>query len=295
MNVDCTWKTLAAVVLVMGAAACSGTDGQAPGAPSATPAEGFDTSKVNTQGCAAAAKLVYVISQERDLYSFSPDTSTFTKIGRLSCATTRPPVSMAIDRQGTAWVNYADGGLYKISTADASCEATTFAPNQQGFLKFGMAFTTNDQTSETLFVSGLVDTSGKGFGKVDLASLSVSMIGEYSNSLAGRAAELTGTGDGRLYGFFMTSPVATLAEIDPSSGATANEKPLSGVSTGNAFAFSFWGGDFWFYTSDGLSPSKVTRLATSRDGSLSVSMPDVGGFRIVGAGTSTCAPLAPPS
>ena len=113
-------------------------------------------------------------------------------------------------------------------------------------------------------------------------------------NLAGKGAELTGTGDGRLYGFFTTQPNATLAEIDRAKGSTSNDKSLDGVNTGNAWAFSFWGGDFWFYTSDGVNPSRVTLLQTSASGAISVAKSDVGGFRIVGAGVSTCAPTAPP-
>jgi hypothetical protein len=252
-----------------------------------------------TDSCTAAAKLVYVISQEGNLYSFAPDKLTFTKVGPLACpGTTGVPSSMAIDRTGTAWVNYATGGLYKVSTSDASCTDSGFVPNQQGFLKFGMAFATTSAstTDESLYISGLLGTNGKGFGKVDLTSLKVTMLGEYSDQLAGKAAELTGTGDGRLYGFFTTSP-ATLAQIDQAKGATSSDKSLGGVATGNAFAFSFWGGDFWFYTSDGPfvggPPSKVTQLKTAT-GELTVVKDDVGGFRIVGAGVSTCAPITFP-
>jgi hypothetical protein len=259
---------------------------------------GFETKDVPTapDGCAASAKLVYVMSQEKDLYSFTPNTTTFTKVGRVSCPAVGIPTSMAIDRSGTAWVNYADGSLYKVSTSDASCAETGFVKGQQGFLKFGMAFATNSATStdETLYISGLLGTEGKGFGKIDLGTLKVTMLGEYSNNLAGEVAELTGTGDGHLFGFFTTSPAATLAEIAHSSGATSSDKPLLGVNTGNAFAFSFWGGDFWFYTSDGTSASKVTQLKASGNGELVVAKTDVGGFRIVGAGVSTCAPVTAP-
>ena len=201
---------------------------------------------------------------------------------------------MAVDRSGTAWVNYASGHLYKVSTTDASCVDSGFAPNQAGFLKFGMAFATQGTgaTEESLYVSGLVGTAGRGLGRIDLSTLKLTMLGQYSDALAGQAAELTGTGDGRLFGFFTTSP-ATLARIDQAAGATSSDQPLGGVSTGNAFAFSFWGGDFWFYTSDGPTPSKVTRLETATN-QLSVVKSDVGGFRIVGAGVSTCAPVTFP-
>jgi hypothetical protein len=210
---------------------------------------------------------------------------------------------MAIDRSGTAYVNYSDGSLFKVSTRDASCQSTPFVKGQsKDFLRFGMAFATNgaNTTDETLYIAGIEDTTpgspssgGKGLGTIDVTTFKLTMLGDFSGTLRGQGAELTGTGDGRLFGFFTTNP-ATLAEIDKAAGATSADKSLTGVQTGSAWAFSFWGGDFWFYTSSGISPSKVTRLAASGNGELNVVKPDVGSFRIVGAGVSTCAPTEPP-
>jgi hypothetical protein len=258
---------------------------------------GPDGGNANQAGCSDAAKLVYVVSEENTLHSFQPNKSTFTTIGTLNCPSSSTPNSMAVDRSGTAWVNYADGGLFKVSTADASCQATTFQPGQHGFVKFGMAFATNGAgtTDETLFVCGITGlNAGQGLAKIDLQSMTLTPIGDFSGSLRGKGAELTGTGDGRLYGFFTTQPNATLAQIAEDTAASSGDKDLAGVNTGLAWAFSFWGGDFWFYTSDGFNPSKVTRLKAATDGSIGTAMGDVGGFRIVGAGVSTCAPVTPP-
>lgn len=258
---------------------------------------GSNTPAVGADGCSDAARMVYVLSAEYELYRFEPDRLAFTKLGQLSCPSMgATPNSMAIDRSGTAWVNYSDGSLFKVSTKDASCEATKFQAGQSGIVKFGMAFASNAAGSqeETLFVSGIQDSlmgdGGKGLAKVDLGTMTLTPISDYSGELAHMGAELTGTGDGRLYGFFTTFPNATLATIEKSSATTSNIHDLDGVYTGNAWAFSFWGGDFWFYTSTGTEPSKVTRLHTQTN-QLEVVLEDAGGFRIVGAGVSTCAPL----
>jgi hypothetical protein len=252
----------------------------------------------NQTGCSEAAKLVYVVSDNNDLYSFAPDKVAFTKIGTLDCPSGgATPNSMAIDRSGTAWVNFSDGALFEVSTADASCLATTYQKGQGGFERFGMAFATNSASTadETLYVVGIDGPGqGKGLAKIDLSTMKLTLLGDFSGKLTGTGAELTGTGDGRLFGFFTTSPNATLAQINMGSGATTGDKDLAGVSTGNAWAFSFWGGDFWFYTSSGLTPSRVTRLNTSGDNSISTAKQNVGNFRIVGAGVSTCAPTTPP-
>jgi hypothetical protein len=251
-----------------------------------------------SDGCSEEAKLVYVVSEENDLYSFRPDTVTFTKIGPLECpaAGLATPNSMAIDRSGTAWVNYTDGSLFKVSTKDASCQSTSFKPGQSGFTKFGMAFATNGANThdETLYVCGIeANNRGKGLARIDLSTMKLTPIGDFSDALRGMGAELTGTGDGRLFGFFTTSPNATLAQIQGTSAATSNDVDLAGVSTGLAWAFSFWGGDFWFYTAGAGGASRVTRLQPSSGNKISVVKADVGGFRIVGAGVSTCAPTGP--
>jgi len=296
-----------ALALLVG---CGASDASPFGEP-ATPPLGENpssgglptTATPPTDDCTEAAKLVYVVSQENDLYRFAPDTLTFTKIGRLSCAAgndkngrAHKPVSMAVDRAAVAWVNYTDGKIWKVSTKDASCTDSGYAPNQSGFLRFGMAFATNGANTkeESLFIAGLQDGTapvGKGLGKIDVTSLELTMIGDFDAPLAAQAAELTGSGEGKLYGFFRTSPAATLAVIDGTSAATAEAKPLAGVDGGNAFAFTFWGGAFYTYTTPGLPPSKVTRVKTT--GETEVVMNDVGGFRIVGAGVSTCAPTQP--
>ncbi len=276
----------------------STTGGAGTGADAGTPGDLGGTGVVGNDGCLDESRLVYVVSSENDLYSFEPAKLRFTRIGTLQCQSGGAlPNSMAVDRTGTAWVNYDDGRIFKVSTRDASCVATDFAVNQHDFGKrFGMGFSADAKgsTAETLFVSNL---AGLGLAKVDTTTLELVPVGQYSGDLAPTGGELTGTGDARLFGFFQTSP-ATLAEITKTTAATPEAKPLPSVETGTAWAFSFWGGDFWFYTADTSldagDTSRVTRLKAATDNSLSVVLENIG-FRIVGAGVSTCAPVTPPS
>src|SRR5258708_4722882 len=53
-----------------------------------TPDAGSPGETPSADGCTAAARLVYVVSQETDLYSFTPNTGVFAKIGHLDCPTT---------------------------------------------------------------------------------------------------------------------------------------------------------------------------------------------------------------
>lgn len=258
--------------------------------------------------CSEAAKLIYVLSDENDLYSFQPQMKLFKKIGPLGCNTAMQPNSMAVDRDATAYVNYVEsdplfgtdsaGAVFKVSTADASCQPTSIQlPNS--WYRLGMGFSTDKvgDTAETLFVTGTSSSPGggdsPGVGKIDFAKGSVVPIGQFSGSLSGQSAELTGTGDARLFGFFTTTPVQ-VAEINKDTGATTNAVSLAQVETPIAWAFSFWGGDFYLYTaSDPLSTSNVTKYSPKNGTTDPAYMTDIG-FRIVGAGVSTCAPVEEP-
>lgn len=265
----------------------------------------------NALPCAEGAGLVYVVSTAGDLYSFHPETREFHRIGELKCPAEggAKPNSMAVDRSGMAWVNYGDGTLFRASTRDGSCEATAFEAGQHSFSRLGMAFasTGRDLMEETLFVwggarSGRKPSSSKkkggkgathgprpglGLASIDRDKLELVPIGDDRGALSERQAELTGTGEGKLYGFFSSRP-ATLAEIEPQTGFTKNAKKLKKVRTGRAWAFSFWGGDFWFFWAPRGKTSNVSRLS-GETGEVEEVLSDVG-FIIVGAGVSTCAP-----
>jgi len=262
-------------------------------------------------GCSEAAELIYVLSLENDLYSFRPDVKQFTKIGPLECQTAMQPNSMAIDRNAVAWVNYVQndglgsdtaGSLFQVSTADASCQPTTIAlpPN---WYRLGMGFATDEAggTAETLFVAGTGPGIGAGtspgLGRIDFSTSSLVPIGQFTGGLSGQSGELTGTGDARLFGFFTTTPVQ-VSEIDKATAATNAPQSLPAVETPAAWAFSFWGGDFYLYTAPDptLDPTRTTNVTRydPEGGTTDTAYMTNIGFIIVGAGVSTCAPLEPP-
>jgi hypothetical protein len=299
-------RELAFTLVVFSLASCqhkSTTGGIDNGASSgASGSGGFsnpDAGAPMLQECAEDTKDVFVVTDDAQLFQFHPPTLTFKPIGRIACTTGATPTSMAVDRQGIAWVRHTDGSMWKVSTKTLACElASLQTPQDQSFSKFGMGFSSEaaGSSAETLFLS---DHDGAGLGKLDTSGV-VSLVGPYTGTLAGKTCELTGTGDGTLWGFFVTSP-AQIAQISKSDGSIICQKELTGVYAGNAWAFSFYGGDFYVYTAslgNGGGPpmaspgSDVTRYRPS-DGSITIVKPKVG-FTIVGAGVSTCAPTTLP-
>jgi hypothetical protein len=253
----------------------------------------------NTNGCSDAAKLVYVVSDDGVLHSFNPATLQFTTIGTINCPNNfAQPNSMAVSRDAVAYVNMSDGTLWKVSTADASCSATGYQLGQQSRRIRGMGFSTDSAqgTTETLYTCTANDQTftGGGLASISIPGFKLTPIGDYTSGLAGNECELTGTGNAELFGFFATISPPKLAQITKTSGATPSPITLTGVNTTLSYAFSFWGGDFWFYTQGNGVGSTVTHYKYATDKSYSDAVQDTG-FVIVGAGVSTCAPTTPPN
>jgi hypothetical protein len=260
-----------------------------------------------TSACAPGAELLYLMDTAGRLHSFDPtllpSLTAFKTIGTMNCVYNGSPWaganSMAIDRLAVAWVTDDDGRLFRVSTVDASCQATGFV-NQHGFGKIGMGFAGNVAAgSETLYVvdnsNAAIAGGGQGLASIDLASLALNPIANFDGAFAGMGAELTGSGDGRLFGFFPVS--SSLAQIDPATARVIASSPvvLSFPSSGSGqydFAVSFWSGLFFFYTAWTANAGGPTTQVTAFDSATrttTVVLPQIG-FNVVGAGSSTCVP-----
>lgn len=247
--------------------------------------------------CAEETRLIHVVTEERGFYRFNAATATLDLIGFLQCEKSGAmPTSMAIDRNGVAWVLYSDETMWNVDIRDASCKPTNYVSGQASFAKFGMGFSTNSNggTTESLYLS---DHFGKGLASLDPRNLVLKFIGPYTGDLRGVTSELTGSGDGKLYGFFVTSP-AQVAEISKGTGEILNPKELPGVYAGSAWAFAFYGAKLFIFTnaSGTLPRAEGGSDITSYDPKTGVAtkVKERIGVKVVGAGVSTCAPYAAP-
>ena len=256
-----------------------------PGLPDAAPSdEGGAFNTVPTPPpddveCAETTKQIYVLATDKALYRFYPDKLEFVRVGQVACPTGAGTFSMAIDRRGTAWVEYTDGRLFAVDTSNARCNPTAFQPGQKGFETFGMGYSLNGDAAngETLYVSGA------GLASLDTKTFNLKFLG----SLTYGRTELTGL-DKQLFAFSVGSGV--IAGLNKTTGATEVVYRTSAVNDRAAFAFAQWGGDFFVFT--GNEHSIVTQYSPTDDKSAVVVQNT--GMLIVGAGSSTCAPTTRP-
>lgn len=269
-------------------------------------------------GCPCAGVLdgIYVLNSNApaSVWFYDPPENTFTEIGPLGCPAPTGAVanSMAIDRDGSAWFNYyrQSGGRYTGTMYRAplsnlgECQDLNYAGGNGDWYLVGMGYAVRGATTtcDDLFVYN----SDK-YVQYPNFSGSTSQLGRWNPSASDKdilgstnypVAELTGTGDGRLYGFATVSQnQSVLVQFDKSDGSEIEVVPLDGLDVTSAFAFAFWGGDFFFFTqtTTGIRNSKVTRLDYdgNEDGGLTVVNGDTG-LHITGAGVSTCASFVPP-
>jgi hypothetical protein len=263
----------------------------------------------------AGSTLIYVITEQNVLMSFYPPTAEFATIGTISCpsAPGDSPFSMAVDHMGTAYVAFDSGNVFRVSTLDASCQASGRVPSPGVFQSgYGMGFSANvgadrgftddggdaGDNVETLYLAG--DPGGVGvspivLGSMDTTSFNTTTIGVVTPSIYG--SELTGTGGGQLFGFYSTVPLsggtfasAAIGQIDRTTGQLVAMSNLPGVDIAGGWAFAFWGGDFYTFTAPGGDGTDtiVQRFSPS-DGSV-VQVATTSGLTVVGAGVSTCAP-----
>lgn len=247
---------------VAGAVACAEAVRDAPSSPDA-PA--LAPSLAEPEG---ETRAPYVLGLDRTLWSLHPEQRAFERKGTIPCVGYEgSPSSMAIDRRGVAWIHYSNDSIWKLRIKTFTCERTSFAAPSVDFVTLGMGFSSDvtGESTESLFVSG---RSGA-IGRVDAQTAKLSIL---SGRGMGQRAELTGTGDGKLYAFATTTP-ATIAETDKRTGEALAPRPRQGVATQAAWAVSFHGGDFYVYTAAGIDggaasprpeetigPSTVTRF-----------------------------------
>ncbi len=243
--------------------------------------------------CTSASELIYTVDDLGLLASFDPTSLTFTQIGHLNCPTHSTTFSMAVDQHAIAWVEYMSGEIFRVDTRDASCTATTFQPGQLGFDNFGMGFLFQPSTGvDTLYIAGgAYSTGGNLGGPTELGTISFPDLTVHSIAPVSIGwPELTGTGDGQLWGFVppfgSVTGVATLAQFDPTSGATLHSYSYPEITSQGGWAMKFYGGSFWIFL--GNSVYAVSRDTAALTLAIDGTSPD-----IVGAGVSTCAPLHP--
>jgi hypothetical protein len=245
-------------------------------------------------GCSDDAKLIYVVDSNHTLSQFDPTTKQFHDLGKLVCPAQggATPFSMGIDRSAHAWVLYSSGELFQVDTASLACTKSTWT-SQQGLVAFGMGFSTDvvGGTSDSLFVCGGSALGPAAGGTSKLATLSTTTLQATPVGDVQGWPELTGNANAELWGFFPDATAPKVARLDKGNGGAQQTFPLPELAgEPTAWAFAFYGGDYWIFLAKDLELSTTVYQMDGMTGAIKSMLP-TGSRTIVGAGVSTCAPV----
>jgi hypothetical protein len=143
-------------------------------------------------------------------------------------------------------------------------------------------------TDDTLFIaggSGPLSSTTSTLATLDTTTMQAQNVGTVTGW-----PELTGTGNAELWGWFPDETNPRVEQINKTTGAgikTYNLPQLAG--TPSAWAFAFWGGDFWIFLAKDFETSTTVYQIDGMAGGIKTMTP-APGKTIVGAGVSTCAP-----
>jgi len=232
--------------------------------------------------CDHTSDLVYVIDRNDEaLYLFDPTDQSFDLVGELDCTMWGTPGSMAVSRDGYAYVRYSDDSVYAVDLVTLDCSPTTFAA---GFGSFGMGYATDaaDTWRDALYIA-----TSTSLATLDTATWSASMVGGVPSQ-----AELTGNADGELWAFLPLEIPAELVQLDKDSSQILHRHTLNGFPNPldiDTFAFANWGGEFWLFVRTYGMGQSTDVYRVDANGNMTLAAPDTG-MDVVGAGVSTCAP-----
>ena len=166
--------------------------------------------------CTTTDDLVYVLARDDGaLYTFDPSSLTFTRLGVVSCRTSSDPASMAISRDGVAYIRYADESVYAVALDTLACTATTYSDRRTSFDSFGMGYATDEAGTwrDHLYVANS-DT----LGVLDPSTWEIHTLGRMASQ-----SELTGNASGELWAMLPLEVPAELQRLDKTTGEVAEQ------------------------------------------------------------------------
>ncbi len=253
--------------------------------------------------CVGTGEGIYLLTDDMQMWTFDPDSLEFEHLGAIECPSEGEFQALAIDRQGHAMLSYVLWTpasivieTYSLALDDlSSCEPIDVGvPAERLLGGMGYANASATDNCDELYVyafDALDDSAGAGV----VARIDAEDGWAELGAIPYEQAMLTGTADGRLFGFVGDTEQASFVGIDIDDAQIIEPQVLPDLNAVNGLGFAFWGGDVWFFTDSAEhDTSKVTRLDHDQsDGGGTTVVVDETPVRFVGAGVSTCVPLTP--
>ena len=154
----------------------------------------------------------------------------------------------------------------------------------------GFSTETAGGSTDKLFIAGGNNASTTANAKLATLDVTTMVTTMVPNGTIQGSPELTGNANAELWGFFPSPTSPRIEQINKTSGAALQTFPLTSIAgTPQAWAFAFFGGDFFVFLMRDTEFSTTVHQVNGTTGQI-VGATATNTRTIVGAGVSTCAP-----
>lgn len=219
------------------------------------------------------------------LYRLDPDTKTVTTIGPFQGCDGKfggGVIDMAIDKDGTMFAA-ANNSLFTVNKANAVCAhiADGNFPNSLSFVPKG----TVDPN-----VEALVGYAGSDYVRIDTTTGAVTKIGAISGGYFSSGDIVSVIGGGTYLTVGGNECNDCIIEVDPKTGDM--KKMIGALGHQYVYGLAFWGGSAYGFDDAG----ELFQIDLTNGASTNIPMPNPPvGLSFWGAGSTTSAPVKPPS
>lgn len=212
------------------------------------------------------------------LYKLDPITKVVTTVGFFSGCD--GVIDIALDKDGVMF-GTTFGGLFKIDKATAVCTFIQSGgyPNSLSFVPKG----TLDPDEEAL-----VGYVGGQYVRIDKNTGSVTNVGQLGGGYSSSGDIVSAIGGGTYLTVNGNGCGDCIVEVDPKTGALV--KMIGALGHGSVFGLAFWGGVAYGFDDYG----ELFQIDLMTAGTVVIPT-GVGGLSFYGAGSTTAAPLKPPT
>jgi hypothetical protein len=259
----------------------------------------FSSPGATPAGCALPSPGILLLSWQRSVYWFDPETYAAELIGPLNCS--GAVNSMAVARDGTIWIGGTEGELYTANLDTLTCQRKEFNPGVFGNHRGGTGLVADLEGVEHFYVAPVDDSrnpSGEVTQVLDLHLQTLGIRAGFRLEEPLGPIEFAGTGDSRLFGLtsdfsVIERPVTTLIQFDPCDMRALRSDDVSALGALFTFDFAFWKSDIYIFEQNSNAHSALDEglvyryQLESQELTSVVVLP----FQVVGADATTCAPL----
>jgi hypothetical protein len=186
----------------------------------------------------------FLIAESGSLYRFAPETASAQRVGGVTCpAGTASPWTLAVSKDGIAYVLYSDWNIYRLDLVSLGCTATPYVSGQLSFPGNVSIAISAGIAPERLIVYG-AKNGPPWLASSDLTSFALADIGPITPDPREFPVDTQADAYGRL---FALTKSGALLQINPNTGSLIAKDQTAFSATAGGWAVLTWNAQVYFF------------------------------------------------